>query len=200
MNLKNKAGFTLLEVLVATSIMLMVCYVVLKMSSQVVNTWERSSKQLNNDNDLILALDIIGQDLETSLPYYWIYDLGCGRIRWCFYSYGKTKFPNAIVYEVGENGLYRYVQNTGKHYDVAEGLEEIGRFVTKKDIQKLSNRVSEAIKGLAVEFLYSNLDGKKEWTKQVPFLGTALGAEIQVIGADGERLTRRMILVGVSRL
>ncbi len=203
MKLKGQAGFTLLEVLIVASIMLMICYIVLKMSSQVVGTWERSAKKISQDNDLILALDIIEKDLETSLPYYWIYNLGHGRIRWCFYSYGKTEFPNAIVYEMGEEGLYRYIESIGRKYDVTEALEEIGmslKGISAKNVPKLSNRVAKDVKGLTVEFLYINLDGMVEWTKKVPFLGTAISAEIGVMGARNKKLSRRIVLVGVSSL
>lgn len=193
MKIHKAKGFTLLEVLVGVSMMLMVCYMVLKMSSHVLDTLDRASKTLDGENDLRLALDVIARDLETSLPYYWM--LGN---RFSFYGFGKAEFPNAIVYEVDKGGLYRSVKSCGKKYYGTEVLEAIP--LSFGEIKRSSNLVAKDVRGLIVKFLYKNGKGNVEWTTKVPVLGTAICAEVVVIGEKDKRSSRRVMLIGVSRL
>lgn len=193
MKLQKARGFTLLEILVGASIMVLVCFLVLKMSIHILDTWEGASKRLDNENDLRLALDIIGRDLETSLPYYWI-----SGNRFSFYGFGKTEYPRAIVYDVDKEGLYRCIKNCEKKYYGTEVLEEIP--LSFGEMKKSSNLVAREVKGLIVKFLCKNSQGKVEWTSRIPFLGTVIGAEVIVLGAENKRMSRRVMLIGVSKL
>ena len=60
-------GFTLLEVLVAMSIMVIVAAVVLSISSGVLNTWTRSSEKIGTDLEAQLILDTLVSDFESMI-------------------------------------------------------------------------------------------------------------------------------------
>lgn len=189
----KKGGFTLLELLVAASIMMMVCYLILKMSVQVLDTYGRFSVKMDDASEMKLALDVIARDIETSLPYYWVYGN-----RFSFYGFGKDEFPNKIVYNVGEEGLYRWIQSTGKKYFVTEVLEEIASSLG--EMKQSANLIAKNIKIVMVKFLIKKYDGKIEWTEKLPFKGTAICAEVVVVGEKERKMSRRIMLVGVSRL
>lgn len=193
MKLKEFKGFTILEVLVAGSIMLLISYIVLKISIGILNTCERTGKNFKNNNNLKLALDIVEKDLQTSLPYYW----SLGSV-FSFYSFGKEESPNAIVYAVNADGFFRYVKTSGKKYDPRETLEKIP--IVLREIQKASNFITKDIKKLSVKFLHKNIYGNMEWAAVLPQNASALGAEIIVTDGNKEQLTRRMTLIGVSQL
>lgn len=213
MKLAEKEGFTLLEVLTAAAIMIIVCGFILKISSHVLDIWGRASEELESENEMRLVLDVIENDLETSLPYYWTYDVGVeeglektGRL--CFYGYGETDIPNAIVYEVGYDelksryGIYRYVRRGNKKYDCTEKLEE-GFSMEKmpsKEITKPSNLLARDVKSILVKFFYKDSQGKMEEAVRVPFEGTVICAEVVVRGNKEEELRRKITLVGIARL
>lgn len=214
MKWEKRQGFTLLEILTAVAIMLILCGFVFKISSQVLATWGRASQQLDSGNEMKLVLDVIERDLETSLPYYWMNNIVKGEFerveRLCFYSYCETDIQNIIIYEISDCevnrvcGIYRYVRECNKKYDVTEGLEAMLNLekmqISSAEMVKASNLLARNVKGLSVKFFYRDAQGKMQWTMRAPFSGTAICVDVEVIGNKGEDLSRRMTLVGVTRL
>lgn len=77
MNQSSKArGFTLIEILAATAIMSVVILVVLSLTTNVLNVWNRSTGKLGSNYEARVALDLMANDLETLVmrnrPFCWI--------------------------------------------------------------------------------------------------------------------------------
>lgn len=207
-------GHTLLELLTGVAIMLIVCGFVLKISSQALDLWGNASEEINNGSELKLVLDIIEKDLETSLPYYRIDYAIKDKLesieRLCFYVYGENDVPNIIVYEIiydelkNEYRIYRYERaRTGnKRYEIGENLDEAlsREKLDFNEVIKSSTLLAKSVKGLSVNFFYRNAQGKMEWSTRAPFSGTAIGIDVIVIRENNEELSRRITLVGVTRL
>lgn len=60
-------GFTLIEVLTATGIMTVVILVVLSLTTNVLNIWNRSTGKLSANYEARVALDILARDLESMI-------------------------------------------------------------------------------------------------------------------------------------
>ncbi len=65
--LTSAKAFTLIEVLVASAVMVILVGIVAYIASSVMSTWNRSSGKLSANAEARLALDIIAQDLETAV-------------------------------------------------------------------------------------------------------------------------------------
>lgn len=67
--MKNKAkrAFTLIEIMVATVIMVVLVGLVIQITSEVLKVWSRSSGKLAANAEARIAMDIITQDLETAV-------------------------------------------------------------------------------------------------------------------------------------
>lgn len=65
---KNRCkAFTLIEIMVATVIMVILVGLVIQITSEVLNVWNRSSGKLSANAEARIAMDLITQDLETAV-------------------------------------------------------------------------------------------------------------------------------------
>jgi prepilin-type N-terminal cleavage/methylation domain-containing protein len=69
LKMKNKAkrAFTLIEIMVATVIMVVLVGLVIQITSEVLKVWSRSSGKLAANAEARIAMDMITQDLETAV-------------------------------------------------------------------------------------------------------------------------------------
>lgn len=71
MQLRNrsvaKRAFTLIEIMVATVIMIVLVGLVIQITSEVLKVWTRSSGKLSANAEARIAMDLITQDLETAV-------------------------------------------------------------------------------------------------------------------------------------
>ena len=67
LNRKSIRGFTLIEILVASSVMVVLVGIVAYIASAVMGSWNRSSGKLSANAEARFVLDVIGQDLETAV-------------------------------------------------------------------------------------------------------------------------------------
>jgi prepilin-type N-terminal cleavage/methylation domain-containing protein len=63
----TKRAFTLIEIMVATVIMVVLVGLVIQITSEVLKVWTRSSGKLSANAEARIALDLITQDLETAV-------------------------------------------------------------------------------------------------------------------------------------
>ena len=63
----KKRGFTLIEILVATAIMVVMTGMVIQITSQVLNVWNRSSGRLSANAQARIAMELLTNDLETAV-------------------------------------------------------------------------------------------------------------------------------------
>ena len=61
-----KRAFTLIEIMVATVIMVVLVGLVIQITSEVLKVWTRSSGKLAANAEARIAMDLITQDLETA--------------------------------------------------------------------------------------------------------------------------------------
>lgn len=66
-NHQSNRAFTLIEVLVASSVMVVLVGIVTYIAGSVMDTWNRSSGKLSANAEARLALEFIAQDLETAI-------------------------------------------------------------------------------------------------------------------------------------
>jgi prepilin-type N-terminal cleavage/methylation domain-containing protein len=64
---KSKKAFTLIEIMVATVIMVVLTGLVIQITSEVLKVWNRSSGKLSANSQARIALDVLTQDLETAV-------------------------------------------------------------------------------------------------------------------------------------
>jgi prepilin-type N-terminal cleavage/methylation domain-containing protein len=64
---RTKRAFTLIEIMVATAIMVVLVGLVIQITSQVLNVWARSSGRLSALASARIAMELITQDLETAV-------------------------------------------------------------------------------------------------------------------------------------
>ncbi len=62
-----KRAFTLIEIMVATVIMIVLVGLVIQITSEVLKVWTRSSGKLSANAEARIAMDLITQDLETAV-------------------------------------------------------------------------------------------------------------------------------------
>ena len=62
-----KRAFTLIEIMVATVIMVVLVGLVIQITSEVLKVWSRSSGKLAANAEARIAMDMITQDLETAV-------------------------------------------------------------------------------------------------------------------------------------
>lgn len=201
-------GFTLLEALTATAILVMACVLVLKISTQVLGTWGAASEKSLGEVEAGLALDVMEEDLETAFPHFWVYDEvhseGMKKsIRLCFYRQGGDGEWSALAYQVGydkfkkRHGLYRYAV-TGKR-DIKE-MRDLGEFFSppQTGLEKIvasSNLLAKNIVHFSVKFLCKDDRGGMQWTLDVHSLGLPICAEILLTTNDGKQIARRVPFV-----
>jgi prepilin-type N-terminal cleavage/methylation domain-containing protein len=65
--LKRRSAFTLIEIMVATVIMVILVGLVIQITSEVLKVWNRSSGKLSANAEARIALDLLTQDLETAV-------------------------------------------------------------------------------------------------------------------------------------
>lgn len=64
---KNSRAFTLIEIMVATVIMVILVGLVIQITSEVLKVWNKSSGKLSANAEARIALDVLTQDLETAV-------------------------------------------------------------------------------------------------------------------------------------
>lgn len=64
---KSKRAFTLIEIMVATVIMVVLVGLVIQITSEVLKVWNRSSGKLSANAEARIAMDLLTQDLETAV-------------------------------------------------------------------------------------------------------------------------------------
>lgn len=64
---KNRNAFTLIEIMVATVIMVVLVGLVIQITSEVLKVWNRSSGKLSANAEARIALELLTQDLETAV-------------------------------------------------------------------------------------------------------------------------------------
>lgn len=76
LRIRAKRAFTLIEVMVATVIMVILVGLVIQITSQVLNVWTQSSGRLSAIAQARIAMDLLTQDLETAVfrnnGYEWL--------------------------------------------------------------------------------------------------------------------------------
>ena len=63
----RKSAFTLIEIMVASVIMIVLTGLVIQITSEVLKVWNRSSGKLSANAEARIALDLLTQDLETAV-------------------------------------------------------------------------------------------------------------------------------------
>ncbi|MDQ8194706.1 prepilin-type N-terminal cleavage/methylation domain-containing protein [Coraliomargarita sp. SDUM461004] len=64
---KSARGFTLIEIMVATVIMVVLVGLVIQITSEVLKVWNRSSGKLSANAEARIAMELLTQDLETAV-------------------------------------------------------------------------------------------------------------------------------------
>ncbi|MGB0414107.1 MAG: PulJ/GspJ family protein [Coraliomargarita sp.] len=64
---KQKSGFTLIEVMVATVIMVILVGMVVTITGRVLDVWSKSSGKLSANAEARIAMELLTQDLETAV-------------------------------------------------------------------------------------------------------------------------------------
>ena len=64
---KRKSAFTLIEIMVATVVMVVLTGLVIQITSEVLKVWNRSSSKLAANANARIAMDLIAQDLESAV-------------------------------------------------------------------------------------------------------------------------------------
>lgn len=64
---KRRRAFTLIEIMVASVIMVILVGLVIQITTQVLNVWNESSGKLSANAEARIALDLLTQDLETAV-------------------------------------------------------------------------------------------------------------------------------------
>ena len=62
-----KRAFTLIEIMVATVVMVVLVGLVIQITSEVLKVWTRSSGKLAANAEARIAMELITQDLETAV-------------------------------------------------------------------------------------------------------------------------------------
>jgi type II secretory pathway pseudopilin PulG len=63
----RRSAFTLIEIMVATVIMIILVGLVIQITSEVLKVWNRSSGKLSANAEARIAMDLLTQDLETAV-------------------------------------------------------------------------------------------------------------------------------------
>jgi prepilin-type N-terminal cleavage/methylation domain-containing protein len=63
----KKTGFTLIEIMVATAVMVVMVGLVIQITSQVLNVWNRSTGQLAANAEARIAMEVLTSDLEMAV-------------------------------------------------------------------------------------------------------------------------------------
>lgn len=64
---RRRSAFTLIEIMVATVVMIVLVGLVIQITSEVLNAWNRSSGKLSANAQARVAMDLLTQDLETAV-------------------------------------------------------------------------------------------------------------------------------------
>ena len=66
-NRQARSAFTLIEIMVATVVMLILVGLVVQITSSVLNVWNRASGKLSANAEARIAMDLLTQDLQTAV-------------------------------------------------------------------------------------------------------------------------------------
>ena len=64
---KHQSAFTLIEIMVASVVMIVLTGLVIQITSEVLKVWSRSSGKLSANAEARIAMDLLTQDLETAV-------------------------------------------------------------------------------------------------------------------------------------
>ena len=64
---KHQSAFTLIEIMVATVVMIVLTGLVIQITSEVLKVWNRSSGKLSANAEARIAMDLLTQDMETAV-------------------------------------------------------------------------------------------------------------------------------------
>ena len=64
---KHQSAFTLIEIMVATVVMIVLTGLVIQITSEVLKVWNRSSGKLSANAEARIVMDLLTQDLETAV-------------------------------------------------------------------------------------------------------------------------------------
>lgn len=64
---QRRAAFTLIEIMVATAVMVILVGLVIQITNEVLKVWNRSSGKLSANSEARLAMEFLTQDLETAV-------------------------------------------------------------------------------------------------------------------------------------
>lgn len=199
MKLLRNGGFTLVEVLTATAILVMACVLVLKVSTQVLDTWKNVSEKSSDSIEANLALDMLEEDLEAAFPHFWICKVD-GGIRLCFYKQERKGEWRALAYQVGydevkkRHGLYRYEASEGRYTKNFIVFDELSNPDEKplKGIITSSNLLAKNILNFSVHFLNEDDEGDKRWMVNPGVTVLPICAEITLTVDKERQITRRV--------
>lgn len=63
----RRSAFTLIEIMVATAVMVILIGLVIQITNEVLKVWNRSSGKLSSNSEARLAMELLTQDLETAV-------------------------------------------------------------------------------------------------------------------------------------
>ncbi|MGB0184975.1 MAG: PulJ/GspJ family protein, partial [Opitutales bacterium] len=63
----RRSAFTLIEIMVATAVMVILIGLVIQITNEVLKVWNRSSGKLSANSEARLAMELLTQDLETAV-------------------------------------------------------------------------------------------------------------------------------------
>jgi prepilin-type N-terminal cleavage/methylation domain-containing protein len=66
-NPQSRSAFTLIEVMVATAVMVILIGIVIQITNEVLKVWNRSSGKLSANSEARLAMEYLTQDMETAI-------------------------------------------------------------------------------------------------------------------------------------
>lgn len=196
--LKIDKGFTLIEVLIATTILVMACLLTVKISTQVLDAWARAEKNSSNEIETHLALNIMEEDLETAFPQFWVYNENNSNktkndIQLSFYSYGRNGNWQAISYQIGldkktkKKGLYRHAQ------EINDDIKQLKHLPQPQNLIKIpSNLLVSDIVNFSVNFLYKDKEGSTQWSFNEVYEGSAISAEISIELSKSKTIKKRV--------
>ncbi len=64
---QNRSAFTLIEIMVATAVMVILVGLVIQITNEVLKVWNRSTGKLSANSEARLAMEFLTQDLETAV-------------------------------------------------------------------------------------------------------------------------------------
>lgn len=157
---KEREGFTLVEVLVAVTIMSVIVTIAMKVYIDFLNAWGKSAEKMALFKEARFVLNRIEKDLEGSIA------------QWSDISEKKDFLKKKVL----------VLQKHGRK----EKMEEIKYFLKKNEkkelylIYRMDTLIGENIKEFKMRFRYRNEFGKLQWTSKAPVPGELVYVDIGI--------------------